>query len=281
MKYWITGLLIVLLGAAAWYYFTIYQPSQVSETPASSVVEKPPEARPTPEPEPQPEPSRPEPSYEPAPVEVPEPAEDLPPLSQSDELVRDSATELAGESAVMQYLVPDAVVSRLVASIDALTSAQVPGIVMPVKGADGEFQATTDESPEFEQRTPQGDLIPQFVLDPANYRRYTAYVERLESMEVETVVENYRRLYPLFQQAWRDLGYADGDFDSRLKSVIDELLATPQPAEPIRLTKPEGVFLFRDPELESLSAGQKVLIRMGPDNASRVKTWLRGLRAAL
>jgi hypothetical protein len=38
---------------------------------------------------------------------------------------------------------------------------------------------------------------------------------------------------------------------------------------------------YADPKLEALTAGQKVLVRMGPDNARAVKTKLRELRSAL
>jgi len=40
-------------------------------------------------------------------------------------------------------------------------------------------------------------------------------------------------------------------------------------------------YTFADPELEQLSAGQKLMIRIGQDNASRVKKWLQQLRAEL
>jgi len=59
------------------------------------------------------------------------------------------------------------------------------------------------------------------------------------------------------------------------------LLATPQPAEPIELLRPNVMYTFADPALESLSAGQKILIRMGPDNAAAIKIKLKELRTAV
>ena len=52
------------------------------------------------------------------------------------------------------------------------------------------------------------------------------------------------------------------------------MLATPDVSGPIRLIKPEAFYLFADEDLESLSAGQKVLLRMGPENAARIKAKL-------
>ena len=88
----------------------------------------------------------------------------------------------------------------------------------------------------------------------------------------------YRRYYPLFQQAYVDLGYPDGYFNDRLVEVIDHLLATPDVAGPIRLTQPSVFYQFADPSLEERSAGQKALIRLGPENAAIVKAKLRELR---
>jgi hypothetical protein len=97
----------------------------------------------------------------------------------------------------------------------------------------------------------------------------------------EQFAESYRRHYPLFQEAWRQMGYADGEFNDRLLEIIDELLATPQVADPVDLIKPEAFYLFSDPELEALPAGQKILIRMGNANAERVKSKLSEIREAL
>ena len=66
-----------------------------------------------------------------------------------------------------------------------------------------------------------------------------------------------------------------------LLEVIDELIAAPSPSLPIHLIKPEAYYLYVDEELEALTAGQKVLLRMGPDNAARVKAKLAEIRNAL
>ncbi|MCH8057417.1 MAG: DUF3014 domain-containing protein, partial [Proteobacteria bacterium] len=58
-------------------------------------------------------------------------------------------------------------------------------------------------------------------------------------------------------------------------------LSTPDIREPLRLIKPEAFYLFVNPDLEALPAGQKALLRMGPMNAQRVKAKLREIRTAL
>jgi hypothetical protein len=100
------------------------------------------------------------------------------------------------------------------------------------------------------------------------------------------------RLYPLFQQSYQELGYPRGYFNDRLVEVIDQLLATPEPVGPlaVHLTEVKGPitsdrpwvrYEFADPALQALPAGSKMLLRMGPDNARRLKAKLAELRAAI
>jgi len=86
------------------------------------------------------------------------------------------------------------------------------------------------------------------------------------------------RFHPLLQQAYRELGYPQGNFNDRLVAVIDHLLATPAIEGPLRVVQPKVLYEFADPELEARSAGQKLLLRMGTANAARVKNWLREFR---
>jgi hypothetical protein len=87
------------------------------------------------------------------------------------------------------------------------------------------------------------------------------------------------RFYPLFQQAYQSLGYPNGYFNDRLVVTIDNLLAAPDIVTDIALVRPNVMYQFADPKLEELSAGQKLMLRMGPVNAAIVKAKLRELRA--
>jgi hypothetical protein len=205
----------------------------------------------------------------------------LPMLMDSDPLVLDRLGDLIGESAVIQYLASDNVISRIVATVDMMGSRQIPGVVQVVQGPESNFAAIVNEQPETVIRNEEGDPVPQFVINPANYRRYTPYVELLEAVDTEQLVENYRSHYSLFQEAYRQMGYADAEFNDRLDATIDELLATPEVTDPVNLVKPEAFFLFADLDLESLTAGQKILLRMGNANAARVKLKLAEIRETL
>lgn len=100
-------------------------------------------------------------------------------------------------------------------------------------------------------------------------------------MDTAALVSGYARLYPLFQQAYRELGNGDAYFNDRLVEVLDHLLAAPEIAPPIRLVRPKVYWEFREPALEQMSAGHKLMVRMGPAQAARVKAKLREIRAGV
>lgn len=205
----------------------------------------------------------------------------LPALEDSDPVVVESVKGLLGESALMQNVVTENVVSRIVASVDALTGRQVSPNLLPLQPLSGELEVTEDTDPANLRTTPDGDPIREFELDPVNYQRYQTYVDLLESVKTDELLARYMQYRPLFQKAYADLGYPQGDFNSRLLEVIDHLLDAPEASGPIRLVKPEAYYLFTDPQLEALTAGQKLMIRMGSSNSQRVKRKLAEIRAAL
>ncbi len=278
MKNWIILIILVVLGLGAWYLLSVQKdageeapappPIAVEEAPAPPPVEEEATA--------EPDVSSPVVAEETAPEEPP-----LPPLADSDPVAVEALSGLVGSEPVQQYVVSEDVIPRLVATLDALSGKQVPASIKAVEGPGGNFQATADEQPDSVIRNAAGDPIPQYVVDPVNYRRYTPYVEMLEAADTADIVASYQDYRPLFEEAFSQLGYPDGDFDQRLRSLIDELLATPDVSGPVRLIKPEAYYLYADEELESLTAGQKVLLRMGPDNAARVKAKLTEIRDAL
>jgi hypothetical protein len=98
------------------------------------------------------------------------------------------------------------------------------------------------------------------------------------AVDTRRAADVYRHYYPLFQQAYRDLGYPTGYFNDRLVEVIDHLLATPAAPAAIELVRPAVFYKYADPALEQLSAGQKILLRVGPDNARLLKAKLAEFR---
>lgn len=196
-----------------------------------------------------------------------EPAEDqpLPALSDSDPAMQESLSGLFGR-ALADHLVPTDIIRNVVVTIDNLPRKKTAPQRWPVKATTGEFAASGAE---------------ELTLSDANYARYASVVKLVQNADAGQVAAMYRRFYPLFQEAYVDLGYPEGYFNDRLVEVIDHLLATPEVQGPIRLSQPGVFYEFVDPSLEERSAGQKLLIRMGPQNAAAIKAKLRELRTAV
>jgi hypothetical protein len=209
-------------------------------------------------------PAEPEVQYPIAAAPAPEP---LPTLDQSDEPLLNALGSLIGKGPAQQFVVPESVVRKIVVTIDNLPTTKVAERLRPVKPVAGRFAAAGPDD--------------ALTLDPANYDRYKPLVALIRSVDDGQLVALYVRYYPLFQDAYENLGHPPKYFNDRVIVVIDHLLATPDLKDPIALTQPNVQFEYADPKVESLSAGQKVLIRMGSANAAVVKQKLRALRAKL
>jgi hypothetical protein len=190
----------------------------------------------------------------------------LPKLDESDPTVEKALFEVLGQQPALPFVL-EQFVRRLVVTVDNLPQSQLPLRYLPTKPLGGPVRTTGEDEELF--------------LSPSNYPRYVEHVEFFEQLDTGALVGAYVRFYPLFQEAYRELGYPDAYFNDRLIEVIDHLLATPQLKGPIRLVQPSVMHKYADPRLEGLSAGQKLLVRMGPQNAGRVKAKLGDLRETL
>lgn len=201
----------------------------------------------------------------------------LPALAESDAHVSLALRELLGAQNVAGFLQLDGFVRRAVATVDNLARPQAPARLWPVQPAPGRF---TVDGPADAQTQ---------AIAPANAARYRAFVAFAEGVPLDAAVKLYARLYPLFQAAYEELGFPGRYFNDRLVAVLDHLLAAPVPSGPVavQLTKVAGEvpstrpwvrYEYADPRLEALSSGQKMLVRMGPENARRLKAVLAELR---
>ena len=191
----------------------------------------------------------------------------LPPLDQSDSVVLDSMAGLIGKPAVAKFLVPHQVIRDFVVTVDNVPRRKVAAELRPLQATPGDTAVDT-----------QGNST---TLSQQNYDRYAPLMQVVSSTDPKALAAIYFRLYPLFQQAYENLGYPGKYFNDRLVQAIDSMLATPDVQGPVTLVRPKVFYQFADPSLESLPAGQKLLIRMGPQNASVIKAKLQQFRAAI
>lgn len=200
-------------------------------------------------------------------IEVPPASPPLPTLGESDSFMLDALGGLVGNPSLMKLFRTEKIIRNIVVTVDNLPRDRVPLNVMPIKAVPGLFLvAGTENAP---------------IISPKNAARYAPYMKVAEAMEVKKLVELYIHLYPLFQQAYEDLGYPKQYFNDRLLAVIDDLLAAPDIIEPVKLIRPNVLYLFADPDLEERSSGQRSLVRIGNKNGTAIKVKLREIKHEL
>jgi hypothetical protein len=190
-----------------------------------------------------------------------------PALDMSDATLIAGLGAVFGDGALSAYLEPNNVVRRIVATVDNLPRRSAPPAKWPLKPAAGALATTTTDG-----RT---------TIAEANAFRYAPYVRLLESVNTERLVALYQRHYALFQQAYRELGYPNGHFNDRVVEAIDVVMAAPSLDREPRLKQPKVFMEFADRDLEQLPAGQKIMLRIGSANATRVRAKLAEIRAAI
>ncbi|MBD8882086.1 DUF3014 domain-containing protein [Rhodanobacter sp. 7MK24] len=191
----------------------------------------------------------------------------LPALDDSDANVASALRALGGDR-LKDLLLPQQIVNHIVATVDALPRHELGSAsILPLRTPQGAFMAGKT----------QGIL----AADARNTGRYAPYMAVVRRADSQALVTWYAHSYPLFQQAYRELGYPKAYFNDRLIAAIDDMLAAPSLAQPPALQLANGRYTYVDPALESLSAGQKLMLRLGPANEAELKAKLRVIRNLL
>ena len=247
------GALALVIAAIAGYFF--WQDKQTNSEVAKAVS--------TPE--------RPLALNQPAPaqqiLEVPTAQPPLPKLADSDSFVIAALAELINNKSLMKFFHTEKIIHNIVATIDSLPRMKLPLKVLPLKQPAGKFMTSGS--------------VDDLVISPQNAARYTPYVQLAEAFDSNKLLDLYVRIYPLFQQAYRELGYPNQYFNDRLVEVLDDLLDAPDIKEPVKLLQPKVLYQYADPDLEELSIGQRILMRTGSKNEARLKVWLVEIKQAL
>src|SRR5262245_49542468 len=117
----------------------------------------------------------------------------LPPLNESDEALREALAAPLGREALHDIVMRKDIARRFVVTIDNLPRKKLAERLLPLKPPSGHFLANG-----------QGEIA---TLATANYARYDRYVKFATALDAQQVVALYVEYYPVFQQAYRDLGY--------------------------------------------------------------------------
>ena len=189
----------------------------------------------------------------------------LPPLDQSDALVRALVSNITSHPRVAAWLATDDLIRSFTIGVSNVADGKTPARQLPMLRPSRGFRTVE-----------RGDDL---VIDPRSYERYDALAAAAASMEADGSARLYATLKPRIEEAYRELGEAP--FDRTLEQAIVLLLSTPVLDGPIRV-EPRGVgYAFADPRLEALTAAQKQLLRTGPRNVRVFQTSLRAIALAL
>jgi Protein of unknown function (DUF3014) len=263
----IVVLVMAAIGGAFWWGQRQTAPPPAAPPPP--VIQP---VAPPPPPAPVPAPEKPAIAH---PIESPPARPALPGLDSSDDYLKKALDDLLGKKSTLSFLIVDGLARRFVATVNNLATDNAPSSHWPIDRTAGRF----DTEPGA------GGTI----ISGKNADRYAAFVRLCEGVSTQRAVELYARVYPLLQRAYEELGFPGRYFNDRLIEVIDDLLATPVITGPIKVRqvtadgKPRppsagGLWIFEDSSLESRTAGQKILLRIGPDNAHRLIAKLADIR---
>jgi hypothetical protein len=259
-KWVIIGVLLVILiligaGGVYWYYYKTRQASQALEKPKAE------------------EASPPSPAAETKPGEgkegLAEPPLKLPGLDQSDDFARQMLKGLSPHGKITDWLRSKNIIRVMTAAIDNIAAGKSPRAHLGFLFQGQVFPVTEKEG--------------KIYLDPKGYERYDLLADAFVSLNTGRTVQAYEKAKPLFQEAYRELGYPQKDFHATLIKAIQKVLEAPTVEREI-LLKEEGKgvnFLYVDDALEELNEVQKHMLRMGPKNTRKIQQKLREMALAL
>lgn len=192
--------------------------------------------------------------------------------------ISEALVALFGREAVLRFLATTDFPRRAVATLDNLGRDHASVAIWPVLPTPGRFSVDQASGSQF--------------ISEGNSLRYKPFVGFVAAVDAAQAVDLYRRMYPLLHQAYRELGFGRQSLNDRVFEVIDLLLATPEPSTrlevtltqvkgPIPSANPWTRYEYADDKLQRLTAGQKILLRVGPENRKQLKGKLQELRKQL
>ena len=190
----------------------------------------------------------------------------LPSLSDSDAMMREVAGALSRNPLLARLVATRGLVRNATLAVVQIGDGKTPAVPFAVLRPPVRLQIIGQQSGR---------------VDPASYARWEAATAALVSIPAADAARVYVNVKELFDEAYRDLGYPNADFDVALSKAIRIIDATPASPPDMVLLRREGYFEHTDSSLGSLPPVQKQLLLFGPANRARVQAWLRELAAAL
>jgi len=192
---------------------------------------------------------------------------DLPPLPQSDPVVRELVMRLSSHPTIAAWLATKGLIANFtVVTVNIAEGRASSQFLRPI-APEGRFRTTSSGEELF--------------VDPRSYERYNLHGDAIGALDPVGTASLYLTLKPRISDAYRELGYPEGDFDRVLERAIGVLLQTPAFDEKAALYRKGMTYAYSDPKLQSLSPAQKQLLRLGPRNGQAVRGKLEEIATLL
>jgi hypothetical protein len=193
----------------------------------------------------------------------------LPPLDESDSLVRELVRQITSHPLAAAWLTTDALIRNFTVVVTNVAEGRTPAGHLRVLRPSSSFQVVERNGDRF--------------VDPRSYERYNGLAAAAASIDPPGAARLYATLKPRIEEAHRELGSLETPFDRTLERAIVLLLETPIRDGPVRVhVELRGIgYGFADPTLEALTGAQKQFLRTGPHNVRIIQSALREMALAL
>ncbi len=200
--------------------------------------------------------------------EVVEEVIELPVLNESDAFLTERLGALETGARLLTLLTSEDIIRKFVVFVDNVAEGNLPQLEYPVRRLQQPMAVRELDENLFEMQT-------------VSYQRYTALVDSLTAVDPEQSIAIYRLMKPLFQEAYAEIGYPNRNFDDVLVRAITTVVDARTAEGPFQLIKPKVMYVYADSDIERMSPVEKQLLRMGPQNAEKLKLALRQFRERL
>lgn len=245
---------IILIGGGTYWYLSSRSSGEI---PVEVIEESTPVVS---EPEPVPEPLAEPVSQEPEPV----PEEPLPSLDEADSWVFGKLKPVLTHPVFQGLFKQTQVIRNWVVAMDRLARGENAYRQLHYFHPGGAFEVSASDEKVY--------------LSADNFRRTTAWIDVLNQLPQQELLDFYRLMEPLVLEAYAELGNPE-PWSWVVERVHTQVQAFRYPDEPIELVGREGVYIFKDPELEARTPLEKAMIRMGSEHANQLQKWSKSTYA--
>ena len=118
----------------------------------------------------------------------------------------------------------------------------------------------------------------KMYISSVSYRRYDQLAQAINSIDSQAAAALYQKYLPLFQQVFNEFSYPENyQLLDIIKAATARVIEAPVINGKIEVIRPSVRYKFADPKLEKLSALDKQMLRMGPENTRLIQNKLREL----